>query len=76
MSTTKVRVERTCGTSFVPETCVTGSRTIAKNEIALSANAAMRGTMISMALTKTNPTDVVLRLEDITKEGSSLSLTI
>jgi hypothetical protein len=52
-SATRVRVERTFGTSFIPEMCVTGLRIVTKNEIALSANVATRGTMITMALTMT-----------------------
>jgi hypothetical protein len=75
-NTVRVRMRRTYGTSFVQETHMTRSRTIAKNEIAPSTNAAMKGTMIIMALTTTTPTDIVLRLEGVMKWGSSLSLVI
>jgi hypothetical protein len=49
----------------------TGSRTITKNEITPSANATMKATMIIMALTMSNPIDVVLRLEDVMKGDQS-----
>jgi hypothetical protein len=39
---------------------MTGLRTVAKSEIVLSVNAAMRGTMIIMVPTMTNLTDIVL----------------
>jgi hypothetical protein len=39
-------------------------------------NATMRGTMIIMALTMTNPTNIILWLEDAMNGESSLSLTI
>jgi hypothetical protein len=50
---------------------VTGSRTITKNEITPSANATMKATMIIMALTMSNPINVVLRLEDVMKGDQS-----
>jgi hypothetical protein len=66
----------TFGTSCIPGTHAIGSRTVTKNEIALNTSAATRGTTINMALTMINLTDVILRLEDVMKEGSSLSLAI
>jgi hypothetical protein len=76
MSASRVRVERTFETSSVLGTHATGLRTVIKSGIAPSANAIRRGTMIIMALTMTSLTDVVLHLEDVMNEGSSLSLTI
>jgi hypothetical protein len=67
-------MKRTCGTSFATETHETRLRTVTKNKIAPSVNAAMRGTMIIMALTMTSPTNVVLRLEDAMK-GNQAFLT-
>jgi hypothetical protein len=76
MSTAGVRVERISGMSSIPGMLVTGLRTVAKTEIALSTSATTRGTMIIMALIMTSPPDVVLRLEIVTQEESSLSLPI
>jgi hypothetical protein len=73
-SATRVRVERTFGTSFIPEMCVTGLRIVTKNEIALSVNVTTRGTMITMALTMTRAPPP--RLEDVMKGVSSISLMI
>jgi hypothetical protein len=73
MSTARVKVERTFRTSFQPGTLVTGSRIMAKIEIVLSASTVMRGTMISMVPTMTNLPNVILRLEAIMQEESSLS---
>jgi hypothetical protein len=42
----RVRMKRTYGTSFAIETHATRSRTVTKNEITLSVNVSMRGTMI------------------------------
>jgi hypothetical protein len=72
MSATRVKVERTCMTSFMPGTHATGSRTVTKNEIMPNASAVTRGTMITMTLTLTNPHDVVLQTEDEMKEESNL----
>jgi hypothetical protein len=57
--------------SFAIEMHAAGSRTATKSDITLSVNAAMRGTMIIMAPTMTNLTNVVLRLEGAMKGGSS-----
>jgi hypothetical protein len=76
MSVARVRVKRTFETSVTIEMHATGLRTNVKHEITLSMIAATRGAMIIMALTMTRPTDVVLRLEDAMKGGSSLSLVI
>jgi hypothetical protein len=46
---------------------------MAKIEIVLSASTVMRGTMISMVPTMTNLPNVILRLEAIMQEESSLS---
>jgi hypothetical protein len=72
VSTAKVRVKRTYGTSFAIETHAVGLRTVAKSEIALSTSAVMIGTMISMASTMTSLTDTVLRLEDTMKGDQAL----
>jgi hypothetical protein len=52
---------------------VTGLKIGAKNETAWSMNDARKGTMITLALITTNPTDTILRLEDAMKGGSRLS---
>jgi hypothetical protein len=57
----------TCTTSFATEMHTTRLKTDSKSEIASSANDAMRGTMITMAPTMTNPTTIVLWLEDAMK---------
>jgi hypothetical protein len=64
----------TCATSFAIEMPVARSRTATKNEITLSMNDAMRGTMTTMAPTMTNRTTNVLRLDSAPKGGSSPSL--
>jgi hypothetical protein len=76
MSLDRVKEKRTLGTSFIPETLATALRIIIKNEIALSVNAATKGTMITMARTMTPPPHVILQLEDVMKGESRLSLTI
>jgi hypothetical protein len=74
MSMARVRVEKTFKTFFVPGTHAIGSRTIAETQTGPIACAAMRGTMISIAPTKTSLPDVVLRQEATMREESRLSL--
>jgi hypothetical protein len=76
VSVARVRVKRTFGMSFATEMHTTWSKTVAKNEVLPNVNATMRGTMIIMALTMTNPTNIILWLEDAMNGESSLSLTI
>jgi hypothetical protein len=74
VSTAGIGMKGTCTTSFTTVVHTTRLRTGAKNEIVLNANDTKRGTMIIMALTMTNPTGIILWLEDAMKRGSSLSL--
>jgi hypothetical protein len=75
MSVARVRVERTFGMSFIPGKHVTELRTVAKNEITPSATVAMKGTMITMALTMTSLLDVILQLEGIMNGGDQFFLS-
>jgi hypothetical protein len=67
VSMARVRMKRTYGTSSATEMHATGSKIVAKNEIALSTNVVKRGTIIIMALTTTSQTGVILRLKDTMK---------
>jgi hypothetical protein len=69
-------VQKTLDTSSTAGILMIGSRTIAEIGSVPSVSAIMRGTMISMAPTMTSPPDVVLRLEDVMKDESRLSIEI
>jgi hypothetical protein len=62
-----IRKKKTRVTLFTIEMHATGLRTSAKNKTASSVNDAMRGTVVTMAPTMTNPIDTVLLLEDALK---------
>jgi hypothetical protein len=59
--------KETCVTSFAIEMHTAVLKNDVKSAIASSANDAMRGTMITMAPTMTNPTAINLPVEDAMK---------
>jgi hypothetical protein len=63
MSATRVRALEMLEMSFEAKTPVTGSRIVVGIGIVPSANAIMRGTMISMVLTMSRSPGIVHRLE-------------
>jgi hypothetical protein len=66
-SATEIRTKETCRTSFATEMHMTRLRTGTKNKTVLNVNDVRKGTMITMALTRTSPTGNVLQPEDAMK---------